>query len=61
MKARCGGNGLLLAGLIVTLVGLGVVVLRTFAIPREWTPVLVGVALMAAGVARRALGGRDVS
>ena len=55
MAQRCGGNGLMVAGVIVTLIGLGIVLTRTLAIPREWTVVLVGVALLVAGAARRAL------
>jgi hypothetical protein len=61
MRAHCQGNGLLLAALIVTLIGLGVVLVRTLDVPREWATVLVGVALLGAGLARRALGGRDPS
>jgi len=59
MNRRCGANGLLLAGVIVTLVGLGVVLVRTLGVPREWTTVLVGLALMGAGLARRALRSGD--
>jgi hypothetical protein len=55
MAQRCGGNGLMVAGVIVTLIGLGIVLTRTLAIPREWTMVLSGVALLVAGAARRAL------
>jgi len=55
MTQRCSGNGLLTAGLIVTVIGLGIVLVRTLAIPREWTTVLIGVALLVAGAARRAL------
>ena len=55
MAQRCAGNGLLVAGLIVTLIGLGIVLTRTLAIPREWTTVLIGLALLVAGAARRAL------
>ncbi len=55
MAQRCSGNALLTAGLIVTVIGLGIVLVRTLAIPREWTTVLIGVALLAAGAARRAL------
>lgn len=55
MAQRCSGNALLTAGLIVTVIGLGIVLVRTLAIPREWTTVLIGVALLVAGVARRAL------
>lgn len=54
--SRCdSGRGLMLAGLIVTLIGLGVVLIRTLAIPREWTPVLVGLALLTAGAIRSGL------
>ena len=55
MAQRCSGNGLMTAGLIVTAVGLGIVLVRTLSIPREWATVLVGVALLVAGAARRAL------
>ena len=55
MTQRCSGNALLTAGLIVTVIGLGIVLVRTLAIPREWTTVLIGVALLGAGAARRAL------
>jgi hypothetical protein len=51
---RCGGDGLILAGGIVTLVGLGVVLVRALAMPREWVPVVVGLALLGAGLIRRA-------
>jgi glucose uptake protein GlcU len=55
MAQRCSGNALMTAGLIVTVIGLGIVLVRTLAIPREWTTVLIGVALLVAGAARRAL------
>ncbi|HTO10148.1 MAG TPA: hypothetical protein VMQ51_01155 [Candidatus Binatia bacterium] len=61
MTQRCPGNGLIVAGLIVTLIGLAVVVTRAYHIPREWTTVGVGVALLAAGAARRMLRGPDAS
>jgi hypothetical protein len=61
MARRCEGNGLILAGLIVTLVGLGVALAATLAIPRYWTTVGVGLALLAAGAARRALRPPDAS
>ena len=61
MARQCSGSGLILAGLIVTLIGLAIVVTRTYQIPREWVTVGVGLALLAAGVARRALRGPDAS
>lgn len=54
MNGRCRGNALIVAGLIVTLIGLAVVLTRTFHLPREWTTVGIGIALLAAGLALRA-------
>ena len=56
MERRCAGMGLLLAGSIVTLVGLIIAITATFGIARHWTVVMVGVALLLVGAARRALG-----
>jgi len=61
MNRRCAGNGLLLAGTIVTLVGLGVALVATLGIPRHWVTVGVGLALLVAGLVRRSLGPRDES
>ena len=55
MAQRCPGNGLIVAGLIVTAVGLAIVLMETFRLPRSWMVVMVGVALLVAGAARRAL------
>jgi hypothetical protein len=54
---RC-GNGLMLAGLIVTLIGLGVAVSHTLHLPGYWSTVGVGVALLIAGALRAAGRGR---
>jgi hypothetical protein len=43
------GRGLMTAGAIVTIVGLGIVAIKTLRLPGYWTPVIVGVALFAAG------------
>jgi hypothetical protein len=60
MDRRCGGNGLMLAGLLVMVIGLGVVAAVTLHIPGYWTPVLVGAVLFLAGVLRRMTrGGRS--
>ncbi|HEV8586719.1 MAG TPA: hypothetical protein VGT02_17255 [Methylomirabilota bacterium] len=58
MTCRSAGSGLMFAGLIVTLVGLAVALAHTFEIPRYWTTVAVGIALLAAGAFRSAVGGR---
>jgi hypothetical protein len=54
MNRPCTGNGLLIAGGIVTLIGLGLVLTRTLNVSREWTTLLIGLALLAAGLLRRA-------
>jgi hypothetical protein len=43
----------MMAGLIVTLVGLGIVMVRTLQVPGYWIPLGVGVALLVAGALRR--------
>jgi hypothetical protein len=43
------GRGLMTAGAIVTIVGLGIVIMKTLHLPGYWTPVIVGVGLFAAG------------
>jgi uncharacterized membrane protein HdeD (DUF308 family) len=48
-------NGLVLAGLIVTLVGLFIVIRHSLEIPTYWTPLLVGIGLLIAGVIWSAL------
>ncbi len=54
---RCGaGSGLFLAGAIVTTIGLGLVLIHTFAVPRHWTTLFVGVGLLGLGALRRAIG-----
>jgi hypothetical protein len=44
------GRGLMMAGALVTLIGLGVVLVRTLQIPGYWMPVFVGLGLFTAGV-----------
>ena len=59
MPHRHSGNRLIVAGLIVTMVGLAIVITETYRLPRSWTVVLVGLALLVAGAARRVLGPRS--
>jgi hypothetical protein len=49
MAGRMAGRGLMTAGAIVTMVGLAIVVIKTLRLPGYWTPVIVGLALFAAG------------
>jgi hypothetical protein len=39
----------MVAGAIVTIVGLGVALVRSLGVPPYWVPVIVGVALFAGG------------
>ena len=58
MSERGACNGLIVAGLIVTLIGVAIIATHTFRIPREWATLGVGLALLAAGLVRRGLGRR---
>ena len=43
-------NKLMVAGMIVTLVGVFIVIRHEMGIPSYWTPLLIGVGLLLAGV-----------
>jgi hypothetical protein len=58
MATRCRGNALLIAGLIVTLVGLAGAIRAALDLPGYWTTVAVGVALLIAGALRSGVAGR---
>lgn len=49
MGQRTAGRGLMVAGALVTVIGLGIVAMRTLEVPRYWMPVIVGLALFVAG------------
>jgi hypothetical protein len=53
MPCAHSGRGLMLAGLILSLIGLGIVMVRTLQIPGYWIPLGVGVAMMLFGAVRR--------
>lgn len=42
----------MMAGAIVTVVGLGIILVRELRVPREWMPVIVGVGLFILGYIR---------
>jgi len=46
------GKGLMMAGAIVSFVGLCVVLIRVLEIPRYWAPLMVGVGLFLLGLVR---------
>ncbi|HZV94550.1 MAG TPA: hypothetical protein VFF62_01415 [Candidatus Nitrosocosmicus sp.] len=46
------GRHLMMAGAIVTVVGLGIILVRELGIPRYWMPVVVGVGLFLVGYIR---------
>ena len=47
------------AGAIVTVVGLGIILVRELRLPREWIPVIVGVGLFMVGAIRYVTSRRD--
>jgi hypothetical protein len=47
---RMAGRGLMVAGAIVTAVGIGVVLMKTLRLPGYWMPLIVGIGLLVAGV-----------
>ena len=55
MFRRRSGRALMTAGAIVSLVGIGIVLVRVMKIPRDWIPLLVGLALFLAGALRWAI------
>jgi drug/metabolite transporter (DMT)-like permease len=54
-------NKLMVAGLVVTLVGLFIVVRHEMGIPSYWTPLLVGIGLLIAGVVCPMMSGKSKS
>lgn len=58
MATRCRGDALLLAGLIVTLVGLAGALRAALDLSGHWTTVAVGVALLIAAGLRSLVGRR---
>ena len=51
--ARTSGNGLLLAGTILTFIGLCIVLVRVWHVPAYWVPLMVGIGLIVMGLGRR--------
>ena len=52
MAPRGAGNGLMLAGAIVTIVGLTVAMMHMLHVPGYWITVAVGIAMLAGGAIR---------
>ena len=49
-SGRWAGRGLMTAGAIVSVIGLGIVLIKTIDLPGYWMPLIVGVGLFVAGV-----------
>ncbi len=52
MECRHSGTGLMLAGAVVAVIGLGIALMQALQIPRYWVPFLVGVGLFLVGAVR---------
>jgi hypothetical protein len=46
------GRGLMMAGLIVTFIGLCIVLIRVLRVPEHWVPLMVGVGIFLVGLIR---------
>ena len=57
---RWAGRGLMTAGAIVSVIGLGIILIKTMRLPGYWMPFIVGVGLLLAGALLWALS-RDKS
>lgn len=53
------GRGLMTAGAVVTIVGIGIVLVRVYRIPEYWMPLLVGLGLFTCGFIRWLTSGGD--
>jgi len=51
--AREPGNGLIMAGPIVSIVGVCVVLIQVLRVPSYWVPLIVGRGLLSMGLIRR--------
>ena len=51
------GNGLLLAGTILSVIGLCVVLLKVWHVPAYWVPLLAGRGRVVLGLVRRVIAG----
>jgi hypothetical protein len=52
-------NKLMLAGLIVTLIGLFIVIRHEMGVPSYWSPLLVGIGLLIAGALWSVISGKS--
>ena len=46
------GTGLMMAGLIVTFIGVCIVLIRLLQVPQYWVPLMVGIGLFLLGLIR---------
>ncbi len=51
------GNGLLVAGMILSVIGLCIVLIKVWHVPAYWVPLMAGLALIFMGIIRRLVGG----
>lgn len=58
MRQRRSGAGLMMAGGIVIVIGLGVAIVKRLELPNYWMAVIVGAGLLLIGLLRWATSGR---
>jgi hypothetical protein len=54
--AHARGGGLIMAGAVVTFIGLCIVLIKVLGVPEYWVPLLVGIGLLVIGLVRRLTG-----
>ncbi len=47
------GNSLLLAGIILSVIGVCIVLVKVWQVPTYWVPLMVGIGLIVGGLVRR--------
>ena len=51
------GNGLILAGIVLSVIGLSIVLIKVWHVPAYWVPLIVGLGLIIMGLVRRMASG----
>jgi mannose/fructose/N-acetylgalactosamine-specific phosphotransferase system component IIC len=59
VRSARAGQGLMVAGGILTAIGLCIVLIKTLMLPGYWTPLLVGLALLLVGAIVRATSSKE--
>jgi hypothetical protein len=59
--AHRSGSGLIFAGTILSVIGVGIVLIKVLNVPEYWVPLIVGLGLILIGVIRRSISSQSGS